>query len=105
MKPTAIEEIILKHYHGFTLEQWRQNLVNEFPYSEIPSIVQTALNKSSDIDRIIIWRDVETDPPKLAQQIILKKPGHNNLYITKFYSNELGQLHEHKGQTWIPYPS
>ena len=44
----SMEEIILKHFHGFTKEQWAE-LKDRFPYCEIPAIMEEyAINDAVD---------------------------------------------------------
>ena len=43
MRASKREKIILKHLHGITLEQWRKELRDKYPYNEIENIVHTAM--------------------------------------------------------------
>lgn len=43
------EEIIRRHFHGFSDEQWNE-LKNQFPYSEIPFIIDHILKEQKLTD-------------------------------------------------------
>jgi hypothetical protein len=38
-----INDIIKRHFHVFSKEDWENNIKNEFPYSEIPFIIKDVL--------------------------------------------------------------
>jgi hypothetical protein len=42
------EELIRRHFHGISDEQWN-DLKNQFPYSEIPFIVDHAIKNSLEV--------------------------------------------------------
>lgn len=49
----SVDEIILRHYHGFTKKQWEENK-KQFPYSEVPHIVESALKIGRSENEIML---------------------------------------------------
>lgn len=45
--------LILKHFHGFTLKQWNTDLRHKFPYCEVEAIVEDALSALRDAYELI----------------------------------------------------